>query len=94
LHGLAVLALAFVVTACGGGQSRTGVEHVHFPASDGVLLDGRLYGRGDLGVVLVHMGRPIDTQSDWAGVARLLARKGFHALTYDRRGVCIRGGTG
>ena len=70
------------------------MEHVQFRAADGVLLDGRLFGSGDKGVVLVHMGRGGDTQNDWSGVARLLAQKGFRVLTYDRRGVCIRNGTG
>jgi pimeloyl-ACP methyl ester carboxylesterase len=87
------LAVAAVLAGCGGSH-QSAVDHVHFRATDGVLLDGRLFGSGDKGVVLVHMGRGGDTQNDWAGVARLLARKGFRVLTYDRRGVCIRNGTG
>jgi pimeloyl-ACP methyl ester carboxylesterase len=87
----------FVVMAalagCGAGHKTTFVR-VHFRAADGVQLDGRLFGSGNKGVVLVHMGRGGDTQNDWAGVARLLAGKGFRVLTYDRRGVCLRNGTG
>jgi alpha-beta hydrolase superfamily lysophospholipase len=92
-HSLALLGVALVVAGC-GGQSRVTVERVHFRASDGVLLDGRLFGRGDKGVVLVHMGRPGDTQADWAGLARRLAGKQYIVLTYNRRGVCERGGSG
>jgi pimeloyl-ACP methyl ester carboxylesterase len=92
-HSLALLGLALVAAGC-GGKSRVTVEHVHFRASDGVLLDGRLFGKGEKGVVLVHMGRPGDTQADWAGLARLLAEKRYVVLIYNRRGVCQRGGTG
>jgi predicted alpha/beta hydrolase len=90
---LAVLFVALFAAGC-GSQSRESFERVHFRAADGVLLDGRLFGEGATGVVLVHMGRPGDTQADWSGVAKLLAEKGYLVLTYDRRGVCVRGGTG
>jgi pimeloyl-ACP methyl ester carboxylesterase len=53
-----------------------------------------VFGKGAEGVVLVHMGRPGDTQADWAGLAHVLAGKGFLVLTFDRRGVCLRRGTG
>ncbi len=56
-----------------------------------MLLDGRLFGRGKVGIVLTHMGRPGDTQCDWLGLARALAGKGYLVLTYDRRGVCPGG---
>jgi dienelactone hydrolase len=91
-HSLALLALAFVAAGCvGNGQA---YERVHFRAADGVLLDARLFGKGDKGVVLVHMGRPGDTQADWAGLARVLAGKGFLVLTFNRRGICPRHGNG
>jgi pimeloyl-ACP methyl ester carboxylesterase len=92
---LAAVALAGV--ACGGGRgtaAEPGYERVHFRASDGVLLDGRVFGGGRVGVVLVHMGRPGDTQVDWSGLARLLSGRGYRVLTYDRRGVCPRRGAG
>jgi uncharacterized protein len=44
--------------------------------------------------VLSHMGRGGDSQEDWLGVARTLARRGYLVLTYDRRGVCPGGGAG
>jgi dienelactone hydrolase len=64
---------------------------VHFRALDGVLLDGRLFGRGRVGVVLSHMGREGDNQGDWLGLAERLRRERDLVLTYDRRGVCPRG---
>ena len=69
-------------------------RRLRFRATDGVLLDGRLFGRGRTGVVLSHMGRPGDTQADWFPAARALAARGFTALTYDRRGVCPGGAAG
>lgn len=91
------MALVLAVAGCGGGEDGrpTGpFERIHFHASDGVLLDGRLFGRGRVGVVLVHMGRGGDSQADWAALARALSARGYSALTYDRRGVCPQGGAG
>jgi pimeloyl-ACP methyl ester carboxylesterase len=92
-HSFALLVVALFAAGC-GGQGAPAYQRVHFRASDGVLLDGRLFGDGADGVVLVHMGRPEDSQADWAGMARVLADKGFLVLTYDRRGVCPRHGAG
>ena len=61
-------------------------EPVRFAGAGGVRLDGRVFGSGDVGVVLGHM-RPGD-QSQWLGFAALLADRGYLVLTYDRRGVC------
>jgi pimeloyl-ACP methyl ester carboxylesterase len=63
-------------------------EKVTFEAADGVKLVGRLYGDGDVGVVLAHMGRPGDELTDWAPLSRELAKRGYMALAYNRRGVC------
>jgi hypothetical protein len=90
-----VCSLALLASACGGdhadGEAWT---RVHFRATDGVLLDGRLFGDGKVGVVLTHMGRPGDTQADWSSVAQTLAGKGYAVLTYNRRGVCPGGAIG
>src|SRR5919109_2224321 len=67
---------------------------VAFRALDGVQLAGRVFGRGDVGIVLSHMGRTGDDQSDWFPIAQALARRGYVAFTYDRRGVCPRSGLG
>jgi pimeloyl-ACP methyl ester carboxylesterase len=50
-----------------------------------VSLDGRVFGDGDVGVILVHM-RPVD-QTAWFPLAAELARTGaFTVLTFDLRG--------
>jgi len=93
---VAFTAALLAVTGAGCGSrgaappSAPGFERVHFRATDGVRLDGRLYGRGRAGVALVHMGRGGDSQLDWQQFARLLAAKGYLVLTYNRRGICAR----
>jgi uncharacterized protein len=92
----ALLAICgLVLSACGTsstddarGPSSPRGEAVTFEASDGVKLAGRIFGDGEVGVVLAHMGRWEDTQADWYRLARALAERGYTALTYNRRGVC------
>jgi dienelactone hydrolase len=67
-------------------------EPVTFEGVDGVRLEGRLFGSGDVGVVLSHM-RPGD-QGQWLAFAGLLADHGYRVLTYDRRGECPGGDLG
>ena len=67
-------------------------EPVTFEGADGVRLDGRLFGDGDVGVVLSHM-RPGD-QGQWLPFAGLLAQRGYRVLTFDRRGECPGGDLG
>jgi pimeloyl-ACP methyl ester carboxylesterase len=66
---------------------------VSFASSDGVHLEGRLFGAGNTtAVVLSHM-LPSD-QSSWWDFADRLANDGFMALTYDFRGTCPGGSAG
>jgi hypothetical protein len=67
-------------------------EPVPFRAADGVPLEGRMFGSGEVGVVLAHM-RPGD-QSQWLPFAALLATEGYRVLTYNRRGECPGGELG
>ena len=94
---LAVLAVA-LAAGCGGDgaeEPASGTpETVFFRASDGVRLEGRLFGDGRVGVVMSHMGRSGDTQADLYPLARRLAAQGYLVLTYNRRGVCPRNGNG
>src|SRR6266508_4432081 len=65
---------------------------VSFRSPDGVKLAGRVFGDGQVGVVLAHMF-PAD-QTSWWAFARLLAPKGFTVLTFDFRGYCPGGVSG
>jgi len=63
---------------------------VSFKATDGVPLQGHLFGAGPAAVILAHMF-PAD-QTSWFPVARTLAEKGYRALTFDFRGYGGSGG--
>ncbi|MGQ0670811.1 MAG: alpha/beta hydrolase family protein [Actinomycetota bacterium] len=86
-----VAALAMLAAACsrgseGGSAAPADSRVVRFRSADGVLLEGRLFGSGGVGVVLSHM-LPAD-QSSWYEFAERLAAEGYLALTYDFRGYC------
>ena len=88
--GVAVLLLLLLLfPACDGedtpipsldGSSRS----VSFLTSDGVELQGRLFGEGEIGVVLAHM-YPAD-QTSWWYLAQHLGDNGYAALTFNFRG--------
>lgn len=61
---------------------------VRFTAMDGVQLEGRIFGEGEVAIALSHMGRGGDDQTDWFSTAAFLADEGYRVLTYNRRGVC------
>ena len=65
---------------------------VNFRSPDGVKLAGRVFGDGQVGVVLAHMF-PAD-QTSWWAFARVLAQNGFTVLTFDFRGYCPGGVAG
>ena len=67
-----------------------GVSSVSFATEDGVELRGRLFGSGEVGVVLSHMF-PAD-QTSWWEFGQVLADEGYMALTFDFRGYGVSGG--
>jgi pimeloyl-ACP methyl ester carboxylesterase len=92
-------ALLLLLPACNRGQERraealAGSTAVEFPSTDGVRLEGRLFGddAATTGVVLSHM-LPAD-QSSWWDLAGTLEREGYLVLTYDFRGYCPGGQAG
>ncbi len=91
---LLVVALA-ILAACGDGSEdadASGSQPVAFESTDGVALEGRLFGEGSTGVVLAHM-RPADQRS-WFRFAQRLADQGYLVLTFDFRGTCPGGEAG
>jgi dienelactone hydrolase len=59
---------------------------VTFRTSDGIRIEGRLFGKGRVGVVLGHQ---IDgDQTDWWDFAEQLAGEGYAALSINFRGYC------
>ena len=86
-------ALALALAGCGGEATPTApatatatatYRVVTFPSTDGLELSGRLFGEGDVAVILAHMF-PAD-QGSWQNFARELAEEGYMALTFDFRG--------
>lgn len=58
-------------------------QEIDFTSRNGAPKSGRLFGAGEVAVVLSHMGRPRDDQDDWASFAAELADGGYQVLTYD-----------
>lgn len=62
------------------------VAYAVFKTSDGVQLMGKLYGEGEMAVVLAHQGSTGANHRDWQFFAELIAGRGFAALAFDFRG--------
>ena len=60
-----------------------GPWEVTFQTADGVTLEGVLYGKGSIGIVLAP-GYPGE-QAGWAAFAQAAAAQGYRALTFDLR---------
>ena len=93
-----VASLSALASACVADRSDeprtppTSSRRVTFPATDGVVLEGRLFGGesgSDLGVVLSHE-LPED-QTIWWDFAESLAEDGYLVVTYNFRGYCPGG---
>lgn len=63
-------------------------EEVSFTGGKGDQLTGRLYGDGDVGIVLAHGADPEAGQYDWLPVASALASMGYSVLTFNFTGFC------
>jgi pimeloyl-ACP methyl ester carboxylesterase len=74
-------------------QAETGFEPIAFSTNDGVAIEGRLFGEGDVGVVLAH-GSFDSGQGSWVSYARALAAEGYLVLTLNLRGYCPGGDGG
>lgn len=92
--------VAVLLASCAGREAeveRFALERsraVSFEATDGVRLEGRLFGPDDAtaGVVLAHM-LPAD-QTSWYAFAERMGAAGYRALTFDFRGYCPGGDAG
>ena len=68
------------------------VESVTFTTADGIHLAGTLYSGGNTAVILAHQGTTSANQTNWGPFARLLAERGYTALTFNFRGVGLSEG--
>jgi pimeloyl-ACP methyl ester carboxylesterase len=67
-------------------------EPVRFKADDGTSLIGRVWGNGDVGVVLAHGFSEHTGQDDWDSLQPVLADQGYTVLTFNFRGFCSSSG--
>ena len=69
----------FALVLCAPAQ-----QTVSFAASDGAVIYGDVYGKGNRGVVLAHGGR--FNKDSWKDQAKTLAEAGFRSVAIDFRG--------
>ena len=62
------------------------VNYIILKTSDNVQITAKKYGEGDLAVILAHQGTIGANQRDWDPFARMIAQRGYTAVTLDFRG--------
>jgi pimeloyl-ACP methyl ester carboxylesterase len=94
---VAACAVLLASTACSGPDSPGGTPpdvatepapsytELEFTAEDGEVRSARLFGSGEVAVVLSHMGNADSGQEDWEAFAQELAEAGYRVLTYEGR---------
>jgi pimeloyl-ACP methyl ester carboxylesterase len=79
---------AAATTAAATEGERADYEAIRFRAGDGVELAGRLWGEGDVAIVLAHGFSEGTAQDDWLAFAPALAQRGYTVLSFNFRGFC------
>jgi pimeloyl-ACP methyl ester carboxylesterase len=79
---------AATTTAATTEGERADYQALRFRAEDGVELVGRLWGEGDVGVILAHGFSQGEAQDNWLPFPAVLAERGYLALTFNFRGFC------
>jgi pimeloyl-ACP methyl ester carboxylesterase len=79
---------AATTTAAATEGERADYQAIRFRAGDGVELVGRLWGEGDVGVILAHGFSQGEAQDNWLPFPAVLAERGYLALTFNFRGFC------
>ena len=74
-------------------QGEGGFEPITFTTNDGIAIEGRLFGEGDVAVVLAH-GSFESGQESWVSYAHTLAGEGYLVVTLNLRGYCPGGSGG
>jgi pimeloyl-ACP methyl ester carboxylesterase len=81
---------AATTTAATTEGERADYEAIRFRAGDGVEIAGRLWGEGDVAVILAHGFSEFTAQDDWLPFAPALAQRGYTVLSFNFRGFCDR----
>ncbi len=69
-------------------ETHSSYRPVQFVAADGRKLIGRLWGTGDVGVILAHGFSQASAQDDWGRFVPSLVSRGYTVLTFNFRGFC------
>jgi pimeloyl-ACP methyl ester carboxylesterase len=62
------------------------VDYIGLKTSDDVQIIAKQFGTGELAVILAHQGTIGANQRDWEPFARMIAERGYSAVTLDFRG--------
>jgi pimeloyl-ACP methyl ester carboxylesterase len=62
------------------------VDYIGLTTSDDVQIIAKQFGAGELAVILAHQGTIGANQRDWEPFARMIAERGYAAVTFDFRG--------
>ncbi len=62
------------------------VDYIVLKTSDDVQIIAKQFGTGELVVILAHQGTIGANQRDWETFARMIAERGYSAVTLDFRG--------
>jgi len=62
------------------------VDYIGLKTSDDVQIIAKQFGTGELVVILAHQGTTGANQRDWETFARMIAERGYSAVTLDFRG--------
>ena len=62
------------------------LDYIMLKTSDNLQILAKKYGEGDLAVILAHQGTIGANQRDWDPFARMIAQRGYTAVTLDFRG--------
>lgn len=82
---------AATTTATATQGERADYQTVRFRAGDGVELAGRLWGKGNVAVVLAHGFSQGLAQDTWSPFPPALAQRGYRVLSFNFRGFCDSG---
>ena len=62
------------------------VNYIGLKTSDDVQIIAKQFGESELAVILAHQGTQGANQRDWEAFARMIAERGYSAVTLDFRG--------
>jgi pimeloyl-ACP methyl ester carboxylesterase len=75
-----------------GSEANDPFERVSFETTDGTSLIGRLWGNGEVGIILAHGFSELTGQDDWDGFQEILVSHDLMVLTFNFRGFCSSDG--